>query len=216
LSAFIHFAIPVVAYQIMNEGFGTKLLSKLTTVIPLSPGRKALYMFLNVFYSIRWVFGMMTMNTHITLDVSIFVTVIHMLFREISYIVASMAFFGAPYDLTTRGYIAASLMVLGGTMQHGAEAQRWLFKRRAENKGKLHTSGLFGLARGINHTGHVIRDLASCLFAPNPLLLLYLFADYGLLFGIFPKTVEHTKTKYGEKYEAYAKATPSLLVPGVY
>jgi hypothetical protein len=65
-------------------------------------------------------------------------------------------------------------------------------------------------------TGHVIRDLASSLFAPNPLLLLYLFADDGLLFGIFPKTVEHIKTKYVEKYEAYAKATQNLLVPGVY
>jgi hypothetical protein len=53
ISAALHLAIPLVTYQVMYEGLGTEGLSRLTTVVPLSPERKgALYFFLNIFYSV--------------------------------------------------------------------------------------------------------------------------------------------------------------------
>jgi steroid 5-alpha reductase family enzyme len=216
LSALIHLAIPLFTYQIMYNDLGTELLSKVTTVTELSPERKSLYLFLNVFYAIRWASGMLTMNTQVSLGVGLFVAITHLLLHETSFIIFSMGFYGAPYDLTIRDYIAVGLMVLAGILQHGSEAQRWMFKLDPNNKGKLHTSGLFGMARGINHTGHILRDFGSCLLAPSPFLVLYLIADYDLAFSVFPATVKHTKNKYGKQYDAYAKQTPRLFIPGVY
>jgi steroid 5-alpha reductase family enzyme len=126
-----------------------------------------------------------------------------------------MGFWQAPYDLMMRDYVAASLMVLAGILQHGLEAQRWWFKRLPENKGMLHTGGLFRLARGINHTGHILRDFGSCLFAPNPFFFIYVVTCYALVVRIVPATVEHMRKKYGEAYEKYEKTTPALFIPGV-
>ena len=39
---------------------------------------------------------------------------------------------------------------------------------------------------------------------------------YQLWFMVTPETVAHMRSKFGAKYEAYAKETPSLLIPGVY
>lgn len=217
VGALLHLIIiPFLNYQVMYNDLGAGLLSSWTSVNPLSDDRKALYMFLCAFYAVRWAVGMIVMMGSVDLRTAVVVAVIHIFLHELPYVVFSMGFWGATTDLTARDYVAAGLMVLAGVLQHGSELQRWFFKRDPGNRGRIHTSGLFALARGINHTGHILRDLASCLFAPNPVLLLYLLGAYDLVFRIVPETVDHMRKKYGEAYEKYEKATPALFIPGVY
>lgn len=164
------------------------------------------------------------------MGVAVIVSVIHLLFHEGAYVLLSMLDFGSSSPLTfyglwnvskdepltTKDHVAAGLCVLAGVLQHGSELQRYLFKKSPKNAGKIHTEGLFSLARGINHTGHVLRDFASCLFAPTPFVLLYLGADYDLLCRVFPETVEHMRSKYGKVYINYEKKVPWKFIPGVW
>lgn len=48
-------------------------------------------------------------------------------------------------------------------------SQRYLFKTQPANKEKLHTGGLFAYARFINHTGHVLYDVANALLSRSVL-----------------------------------------------
>ena len=164
---------------------------------------------------------MMTMMGTVDLQTGIGLPIMGgMVIHSMTYILGSMGAFWSPvasYHLTNRDYIAASLMVLAGILQHGAEAQRWWFKQNPANKGQLHTTGLFGYARYINHTGHVLFDWSICLIVPNKIFVMF-FASivYFLWFKVTPETVAHMKSKYGSKYKDYAKKTPSLFIPGVY
>jgi protein-S-isoprenylcysteine O-methyltransferase Ste14 len=215
-SAIIHLAIPALMYQVMYNGLGSEFLSKYTTVEPLSAERKQLYLFLDIFYAVRWAIGMLTMLGEVTFSSAMLVAAFHILVHELPYIVFSMGFYGAPIDLTVRDYVAAALMVIAGVLQHGSELQRWAYKRDPKNRGKLHSGGLFSLARGFNHTGHILRDVASLMFAPNPVLLIYLVLEYDLLFQIIPATIAHMKIKYGEQYTKYERQTPALFIPGIW
>lgn len=219
ISALLHLFIPFVIYNIMYKDFGRERLSKYAPeVYELSDDRKQLYMILDVYYSIRWAMGMTIMMSRVTLPLGVVVAAKHLLVDEMGYVVGSMAFAGArPGPLTTRDYLAATFMVVAGILQHGAELQRWVFKSDPKNQGRLHTTGLFGYARFINHTGHILRDLSHLCMAPNLFCAsIYLMADFDLACKIMPETVQHMKAKYGEQYEKYSKQTPWLLIPGVH
>mmetsp|Transcript_28473 Transcript_28473/g.32752 ORF Transcript_28473/g.32752 Transcript_28473/m.32752 type:complete len:138 (+) Transcript_28473:261-674(+) len=136
--------------------------------------------------------GMLTMMSQVTHSSGVFVAFKHFLADEMGYIL----FGSRPGALTSRDYLAAALMILAGIFQHVSELQRWWFKRDSKNVGKLHTLGLFAYARGINHTGHILRDVGHMLLAPNPyLMLLFVCADYDLAFKIVPETIEHMRKK---------------------
>lgn len=218
--------IPVLFYHILYNGFGMEFLSKYaTTFEPLSEERKRLYMILSTFYAIRWSIGMIIMMGDVNLQTAITVGILHIVFHELPYIILSMT--GGPFgigarppdSLSIRDYIAASFMILAGFLQHYSEYQRYVFKLDPKNKGHIHTNGLFKYARGINHTGHILRDFASCLFVPtisNPFLWFYILGDYDLAFHIVPETVQHMKNKYGKEYTKYEQSTPYLFIPGIY
>ena len=62
-----------------------------------------------------------------------------------------------------------------------------------------------------------MNDWAIVLFVPNPgFMVMFAGVVYQLWFMVTPETVAHMRSKFGAKYEAYAKETPSLLIPGVY
>ena len=60
ISAIFHLVIPFVTYLVMYHELGTAFLSNFTTVVPLSPERRRLYLALNIFYAVRWAVGMIT------------------------------------------------------------------------------------------------------------------------------------------------------------
>ena len=219
-----HLLIPVLMYYVLYEGWLLEVFAKTTwsgELVELSPERKTLYMALCSFYCLRWSFGIMTMLGTVDLSMGFMLPIMGgLVFHTLTYIMGSMGAFWSPvasYELTSRDYVAAAMMVVAGILQHGGEAQRWWFKRNPAHKGQLHTTGLFAYARFINHTGHVLNDFSICLFVPNiGFMLLALSVVYQLWFMVTPETVEHMKSKYGSKYEDYAKKTPSLFIPGIY
>jgi steroid 5-alpha reductase family enzyme len=119
---------------------------------------------------------MLTMMSQVALPSGIVVVFKHFLADEMGYILGGSRS-GA---LTLRDYLAAALVIVAGIFQHFSELQRWWFKRGSKNVGKLHSSGLFAYARGINHTGHILRDIAHMLWAPNRYLMLLYVPLCGL------------------------------------
>jgi hypothetical protein len=79
-------------------------------------------------------------------------------------------------------------------------------------------AGLFGYARFINHTGHVLRDVGAALLARSYTLMAFTaLSSYNLLGPVTQGTIVHLKAKYGAaQYAAYEKKTPALFLPGVY
>uniref|UniRef100_A0A7S1UN63 Steroid 5-alpha reductase C-terminal domain-containing protein n=1 Tax=Grammatophora oceanica TaxID=210454 RepID=A0A7S1UN63_9STRA len=220
VSALLHLSIPIVMYNVLYNGLCHDLLSSFASISDLSPQRKQLYMALDIFYSVRWAVGVMVMQGELTLSIGVFVSAKHFFFDECGYIIGSMMIntWGARTgELNIRDYACAGLMILAGILQHGSELQRWLFKRDPRNMGKIHTTGLFRFARGINHTGHILRDFAHVLLVPILFFIMfYPIADYDLSCEIAPATQKHMKKKYGEQWDKYEKQTPWLFIPGIY
>lgn len=219
VTAALHLCAPFVMFHVLYGN--NNWLFQYFQLQELAEDRKVLYMCLDVFYSVRWAMGVLIMQGDLTLPIGIFVSIKHFIFDECGYIIGSMmvnSWVGfRPGPLSIRDYICAMLMILAGTLQHGSELQRWFFKRNPNNKGRIHTGGLFRYARGINHTGHILRDIAHCILVPNPFIVwLYPVADYDLACQIVPQTQKHMKVKYGEQWEKYEKDTPYLFIPGVY
>jgi protein-S-isoprenylcysteine O-methyltransferase Ste14 len=215
----MHLSIPFVMYSALYNGMVFDWLSQYMSLEKLSEERKTLYMVLDIFYSVRWAIGVLVMQGDLTLPIAIFIPMKHLFFDECGYIVGSMlvnswSFRAGP--LTRWDYCCALLMIVAGILQHGSEIQRWFFKRDPQNKGKIHTDGLFHYARGINHTGHILRDIGHVLLSPNLCVLLFAMADYDLSCKIVPETQEHMKQKYGEQWEKYERQTPFIFIPGVY
>jgi hypothetical protein len=220
VAAAMHLSIPFIMHSAMYNGVVFQWLSQYISLEELAEDRKTLYTVLDVFYSVRWAIGVLVMQGELTLPIAIVVSLKHMLFDECGYIVVSMlvgswGFRAGP--LGPRDYFCALLMIVAGILQHGSEVQRWFFKRDMSNKGKIHTTGLFQYARGINHTGHVMRDIAHVLLSPYLFcILIYIIADYDLTCMIVPETRNHMKQKYGEQWTKYEKQTPFIFIPGVY
>lgn len=186
---------------------------------PLGADRARLLFALDCYYAVRWAFGIVTMNSTLDLGTSFGVTTVHALLHCLLYSTMGMwADSSVPVDLTNVDYLGAAMVLVAGVLQHGAELQRYLFKRDPHNKGKLHTSGLFAYARFINHTGHTMRDVGAMCLARTWLFsgVSLVGASYQLLVVSMFDTIKHMKKKYGKQYDAYEKQTPYLLVPGVY
>lgn len=222
----LHLTIPLVAYHVLYQDqnifiqkIGDAMVLQegtMSDVSLLSPDRKLLYLLLATFYGVRWSLAMVIMLSEVSMLNSIMVGFLHLIFLNMAWIVGSVTV-GNKGVLTARDYIAAALHIVGGYLQQGSELQRWMFKKDPKNKGLLHTSGLFSLARGINHTGNVMRESGQILISPNiPMVIFILSGAYFHVMKIVPETEKHMRKKYGEKYEDYEKKTPYMFIPGLY
>ncbi|MEM1367532.1 MAG: hypothetical protein AAGG02_05825 [Cyanobacteria bacterium P01_H01_bin.15] len=146
----------------------------------------------------------------------IFKFILHQVSYQIFAIILFPSFMSTPYALDIADYIAAFNCIFCGNLQHGLEAQRYLWKR--SNLGKLYSGGLFGRARLINHTGHTLRDASALLFAPANLCfwLLQLPFPFMRLLKVMNEGVIHLRQKYGKDHEDYQRKAPCLLIPGIY
>jgi hypothetical protein len=142
----------------------------------------------------------------LSFDVAIVISAIHQLLHELSNIIASMGFYGAPYDLALNDYVAEFLIVLGGILQHhGAEAQcSFMVDSLLLRVGSITRAMSFGI--------WLLAWLRRTLFCCCTRLQITVCSLES-----FPRRWNmHCKVKYGEKYEDFAEATPYLLIPGVY
>lgn len=107
----------------------------------------------------------------------------------------------------------AALILLAGIAIHTiSELQRHVWKRRAENKGKLYTGGLFRFSMHINYFGDVLWVCAFAIVTRNlfsvliPLMLVSLF-----IFSQIPDLEKHLAAKYGEQFAQYSGRTKKLI-----
>mmetsp|Transcript_19433 Transcript_19433/g.44786 ORF Transcript_19433/g.44786 Transcript_19433/m.44786 type:complete len:240 (-) Transcript_19433:20-739(-) len=218
ISAAIHLAIPFTAWAWIQGGYGSSFLAAIgQTAVPLSAERTNLYLALSTYYSVRWAFGMMTLSTVLTYGNAVQIGCLHIIVHNLLMHTLAMVSPGVPAALNWVDYLGAGIAIFAGVLQHGAEAQRWLFKRNPANRGKLHTVGLFGQAQFINHTGHVLRDISDALLGRSLVMLVFAGMVGNLLVSkVVPETQTHMRNKYGDKYAVYIKQTPSLYIPGVW
>ena len=111
--------------------------------------------------------------------------------------------------------VALFLFFLGSFLNTFSEFQRFLWKKKEENKGKLYTKGLFSLSMHINYFGDLLWVfgyviLTQNLYSSSILLLLFLF----FVFYNIPLLDNYLKEKYPE-FEEYEKSTKKLI-PFIY
>ena len=112
--------------------------------------------------------------------------------------------------------VGVVLFLSGSYLNTGAEYQRYRWKRRAENEGRLYTSGLFRYAMHINYFGDSLTYLGLTLIT---LELVPLLASLGIIVNFLvlqiPKQDQHLAQKYGSEFSAYAEQTKKFI-PFIY
>lgn len=112
--------------------------------------------------------------------------------------------------------LAAGLFALGSALETGSELQRKRFKASGP-KGALCTGGLFGVARNINYAGYITWRTGMALATCSPWAALspaFHAHDFGS--RAVPMLEKYMSEKYGEQWEAYRRATPHRLLPGIW
>jgi protein-S-isoprenylcysteine O-methyltransferase Ste14 len=104
------------------------------------------------------------------------------------------------------------LFIAGSFFNTMSEAQRYAWKRRAENKGRLYTKGLFRYSMHINYFGDLLWVSGYALVTMNP----YSLIIPALLFIFFyfyniPKLDGYLKEKYRDEFIGYSEQTKRFI-----
>lgn len=128
---------------------------------------------------------------------------------------------------------SAALFFAGWTLARGANMQKYLFKRDptrrflglvaprtvSDGERELLASGFWGLARHVNYLGEIAMavGLALALGRPgNPWPWLYPLYYVALLVPRERDDHRRCAAKYGALWDAYCRAVPRRIVPGLY
>eukprot|EP01114_Cavostelium_apophysatum_P012414 TRINITY_DN2771_c0_g1_i2.p1 TRINITY_DN2771_c0_g1~~TRINITY_DN2771_c0_g1_i2.p1 ORF type:complete len:248 (-),score=28.83 TRINITY_DN2771_c0_g1_i2:1-744(-) len=121
-------------------------------------------------------------------------------------------------ELGTLEYAGLVLFVVGLVTEWGAEIQRLQFKSDPRHRHKIHTKGLFGLARHINYGGYTLwrtgYALATGSLIAAGLTFLFIAGDFAR--RAIPVLDEYMTKKYEAQWNNYKRRTPSKLFPGLY
>ncbi len=112
--------------------------------------------------------------------------------------------------------LAAALFLIGSWLNTASEYQRYRWKRRPENRGRVHTGGLFRYAAHINYFGDMVMFSGYALATGS----LWAFAipaymTAGFLFQHVPNLDAYLSKKYGVEFDDYAARTRKLI-PFIY
>jgi protein-S-isoprenylcysteine O-methyltransferase Ste14 len=112
--------------------------------------------------------------------------------------------------------VGIALYFAGSYINTLADYQRYVWKRRSENAGRLYSKGLFKYSMHINYFGDSILYVGLavltleyvCLFVSTGIVLNFLFYQIPLL-------DKHLRGKYSEEFDEYSKRT-KRFIPFVY
>jgi protein-S-isoprenylcysteine O-methyltransferase Ste14 len=109
-----------------------------------------------------------------------------------------------------------SLFLFGSCINTLADYQRFSWKRKTENKGRLYTSGLFKYSMHINYFGDAAAYFGLALITYN-IVCLCISMGMVLYFIAFeiPRLDEHLSKKYKHEFTEYSKTTKKF-VPFIY
>ncbi len=120
----------------------------------------------------------------------------------------------APFSLA--GATGVFLFAIGSWVNSYAEYARHVWKRRAENRGRLYTLGLFRYARHPNYLGDLISFSGLCLVSGRWMtVIIPSIMLCGFVFVNIPMLDSHLHDHYGAQFDEYAVRT-SKLIPFLY
>ena len=178
------------------------------------PYRRALIAVFAVVYLVRTLFGMLVLlKRHFGWVETLIVLAI---FMSSHAIFAGLALANPQLLSWWGGLAAAVLFLLGSWLNTASEYQRFLWKRRPENRGRAHTGGLFRYAAHINYFGDTVMFSGYALATGS----LWAFAipaymTAGFIFQHIPNLDAYLSKKYGAEFDDYAARTKKLI-PFVY
>lgn len=109
-----------------------------------------------------------------------------------------------------------SLFLAGSYINVLADYQRYAWKGKIANKGRLYTKGLFKYSMHINYFGDSVSYIGLAMIT---LELIPLFVAIGIIVNFLvlqiPMLDKHLSRKYGDEFQEYAKQTKKF-VPLVY
>lgn len=108
------------------------------------------------------------------------------------------------------------MFLVGSYINTMADYQRFAWKRKNENKGRLYTLGLFKYSMHINYFGDAITYVGLALIT---LEMLCLFISIGIIVNFIviqiPMLDKHLSKKYGNDFTEYSRVTKKFI-PFVY
>ncbi len=130
----------------------------------------------------------------------------------------SMAFLGGtnPEPVGIVSMVGVVLYVVGSCLNSASELQRFVWKQRPENKGKLYTQGLFRYSMHVNYLGDALLFTGFALVTGSAwALIIPLITTAGFLGVHIPTLDKYLRQRYGTQFDDYAAKTKKL-VPFVY
>ena len=104
------------------------------------------------------------------------------------------------------------LFLVGSYINTLADYQRFAWKRKIENKGRLYTGGLFKYSMHINYFGDAITYIGLALIT---LEWVCLFVSMGVIVNFIvlqiPMLDKHLSKRYGNEFTEYAKLTKKFI-----
>ena len=89
-------------------------------------------------------------------------------------------------------------------------------KLKEQNKGRLYTEGLFGLAMHINYFGDIVLFSGLAMVTHRlSMLIIPLIMTMNFIFNIIPSLDKYLEKKYKDEFRDYSRKTKKLI-PMIY
>jgi steroid 5-alpha reductase family enzyme len=112
--------------------------------------------------------------------------------------------------------IGILLYLSGSYINTHSEYYRHVWKLKEENRGRLYTEGLFGLAMHINYFGDIVLFTGLAMVAHNlSMLVIPLIMAMNFIFNIIPSLDKYLEMKYRDEFRDYSRKTKKLI-PMIY
>jgi steroid 5-alpha reductase family enzyme len=156
----------------------------------------------------EWVFLKRGISWKEALTIAVWISIIALAFAILGG--------GNRRPLGTAAVLGAILYACGSFVNTYSEYRRYVWKQRAENRGRLYTEGLFHYAAHINYFGDLLLFTGFSMIAGSPYTLFVPAVMLaGFIFSNIPALDAHLHAKYGAAFDAYAAKTKKLI-PLVY
>ena len=108
--------------------------------------------------------------------------------------------------------IGILLYLSGSYINTHSEYYRYVWKLKAENRGRLYTEGLFSLAMHINYFGDIVLFTGLAMLTHSlSLLVIPLIMAMNFVFNIIPSLERYLEKKYKDEFRDYSKKTKKLI-----
>ena len=112
--------------------------------------------------------------------------------------------------------IGMLLYIAGSYINTKAEYDRYIWKLRPENKGRLYTEGLFRLSMHINYFGDIVLFTGFAMITNRlGVFIIPLFMTINFIFNIIPSPDRYLENKYKDEFRVYSDKTKKLI-PKIY